>query len=306
MKPILFPWHCCRSLAERLAKSIPCESGKFTQRRFPDGESYVRVQSKCRGREVIVLATLDRPDEKTLPVLLLAETLRDLGAKRVGLLAPYLAYMRQDRRFRPGEGITSAYFAQLLSEHFDWLVTVDPHLHRLRSLREIYSIPTQVVHAAPRVADWIREKVEKALIVGPDSESEQWVSDVAKQAKVPYIVLRKIRKGDREVKVSIPEVKKWRDYQSVLVDDIISTARTMVETVGHLRRAGMNPPVCVGVHAVFADDAYKQLIAAGAGSIVTCNTIPHPTNQIDLSQSLADAVRRQLALKAVRRSMAFR
>lgn len=306
MKPILFPWHCCSSLAEKVAKEIPCEIGRFTQRRFPDGESHVRIQSKCRGREVVVLATLDRPDEKTLPVLLLAETLHDLGAKRVGLLAPYLAYMRQDRRFRPGEGITSGYFARLLSEHFDWLITVDPHLHRISSLSKIYSIPTQVVHAAPYIAEWIRENVEKALIVGPDGESEQWVSEVAKQAKVPYIVLRKIRKGDREVKVSIPDVKKWIAHQPVLVDDIISTARTMTETVGHLRRAEMNPPICVGVHGVFVDDAYKQLIAAGAGSIVTCNTIPHPTNRIDLSQSLAGAVRRQLALKAVRRSRGFR
>ena len=76
-----------------------------------------------------------------MPLALVAGTARDLGASSVGLVAPYLAYMRQDRMFRAGEGVTSVYFARLLADSFDWLVTVDPHLHRRRSLTEIYPFP---------------------------------------------------------------------------------------------------------------------------------------------------------------------
>jgi ribose-phosphate pyrophosphokinase len=84
-----------------------------------------------------------------LPLLFAADTARDLGARRIGLVAPYLAYMRQDIRFHAGEAVTSRTFAAILSRHLDWLVTVDPHLHRYHELSEIYRIPTQVVHAAP-------------------------------------------------------------------------------------------------------------------------------------------------------------
>ena len=267
----------------------PAERGTFTLRRFPDGETYVRVETPIRDRDVVLVCTLDRPDDKLLPLLFLGATARDLGATRVGLVAPYLAYMRQDRRFNEGEGVTSTYFAALLSRSFDWLVTVDPHLHRRSSLGEIYTIPTEVVHAAPAVAEWIRASVRRPVLIGPDSESAQWVAAVAGMAGAPSIVLEKVRRGDRDVAVAVPDVERWRDHTPVLVDDIISTARTMIETVRHLARAGLAAPVCVGVHAVFADGAYDELRASGAATVVTCNTIPHVSNGIDLSAELARA-----------------
>src|SRR6185503_12811188 len=122
----------------------------------------------------IILCTLADPDAKFLPLIFAAATARELGAARVGLVAPYLAYMRQDRRFNPGEAVTSRYVAKLISGAFDWLVTVDPHLHRYGALGEIYTIPTRAIHAAPLMSDWIRRNVPDPLIVGPDSESEQW------------------------------------------------------------------------------------------------------------------------------------
>ena len=271
------------------------ELGQIALRRFPDQESYVRIDSRLDGKSAILVSSLSRPDEKILPLIFVADTARELGASEVGLVAPYLAYMRQDRRFHPGEGVTSKYFARLLSSSFDWLVTVDPHLHRHSSLSELYDIRTQVVHAAAPLAEWIRANVAQPLIVGPDSESEQWVSAVAKAVDAPHIVLEKVRNGDRDVAISVPQVEQWRHHTPVLVDDIVSTARTMIATVKHLTAANMPSPVCVAVHAVFADSAYEDLAAAGAARIVSCNTIVHPSNGIDLTSSLASAVRSILA-----------
>lgn len=276
-----------RLLADRIGADI----GSLTVRRFPDGESYVRIETSIKEREVIAVCTLDRPDDKILPLLFLAATARELGVRRLGLVAPYLAYMRQDRRFNEGEGVTSLYFARMLSETIDWLVTVDPHLHRRRSLGEIYSIPSAVVHAAPYISSWIRENVERPLLIGPDGESAQWVDAVARDAGAPSLVLEKTRRGDRDVEVSVPMLDRWREHRPVLVDDIVSTAHTMIETVGHVRRAGLAAPVCIGVHAVFAGRAYSDLLAAGAARVVTCNTIPHASNTIDLTAALADQIR---------------
>ena len=291
MKPVVFAFPGHEALAQDLARRLDAESGRFMLRRFPDGESYLRIETELAARTAILVAALDRPDDKLLPLLFAARTARELGAVRVGLVAPYLAYMRQDRRFQPGEAVTSVHFAWLLSTCVDWLVTVDPHLHRRSGLGEIYSIPTRVVHAAPLVSAWIRQHVAAPVLVGPDAESEQWVTAVADAAGAPYVVLRKIRRGDREVEISVPDVERWRARTPVLVDDIISTARTMIETVGHLKHAGLAPPVCIGVHAVFAGDAYEALRAAGAARIVTCNTIAHPSNAIDLGELLAEDVR---------------
>jgi ribose-phosphate pyrophosphokinase len=289
--PLLVPLPGNEHLVDGLAKILGAEIGGVAVRRFPDGETYLRYESPVSGRSLMLVCTLDHPDDKFLALVFAAAAARDLDVTRVGLICPYLAYMRQDRRFQPGEAVTSSYFAKLLSSAIDWLVTVDPHLHRRASLAEIYSIPTQVMHAAPLISAWIRKEVRMPLLIGPDSESEQWVAAVARDADAPHVVLQKVRHGDRDVEVSIPEVARWRDYTPVLVDDIVSTARTMIETVGHLKRERMQPPVCVAVHGIFSADAYDELMAAGASKVITTATVPHATNAIDVTALLAQGVR---------------
>jgi ribose-phosphate pyrophosphokinase len=293
-----FPGH--ESLAQVVAGEIDGEVGTLTLRRFPDGETYVRLDTEVAQREVVLVCGLDKPDTKVLPLLFAANAAKDLGAKRVGIVAPYLGYLRQDTRFKPGEAITSATFGRVVSTFADWIVTVDPHLHRYPSLDAVYSIPGVVVHAAPLMARWIRENVQAPVLIGPDSESAQWVANVAKDADAPYVVLDKTRAGDRDVNVSVPHVERWRDRTPVLIDDIIATARTMIAAIAHLQEVGSLSPICVGVHAIFADDAYQALKAAGAAAVVTCNTVQHESNGINVNASIAACISGAVALKQQR------
>ncbi|MBL8643349.1 MAG: ribose-phosphate diphosphokinase [Rhodospirillaceae bacterium] len=298
MKPVVLGMPYSRPLADQLTALLGAEAGEIEVRHFPDGDSYVRVvggSGVVNERDAIIVATLDRPDDKILPVWFLADTLREFHAARVGLVCPYLPYMRQDRRFKDGEAITSVSFAQMMSRHVDWMVTVDPHLHRHKSLSAIYGVRTEVVHAAPLVSDWIRGSVDNPLIIGPDEESEQWVASVARAATAPYIVQRKRRSGDRSVAIEMPDTQGYRSKTPVVVDDIISTAHTMIETVKELRRRGMKPPICVGVHGIFAGDAFTELERAGAVAIVTSNTVNHESNRIDIGNLLLPAIHRMTA-----------
>ncbi len=289
MRPLVIALPGNEALARRLTPMLGAELAQAEFRRFPDEESYVRLDSDVRGRSVVLVSTLDRPDPKFLALAFVAATARELGASRVGLIAPYLAYMRQDRRFHPGEAITSRQFAHHLSRVVDWLITIDPHLHRISVLSDIYSIPAVSVHASPFLADWIKNFVQSPLLIGPDEESAQWVEAVANRAGAPFVILQKHRRGDTDVEISVPNVERWRNHTPVLVDDIISTARTMIETLGHLGRSGMRPAVCIAVHAVFAPGALESLRAGGAARIVTTNTIAHETNAIDVTGPLSDA-----------------
>ncbi len=282
MNTVLFGFPGNEELTRKLLNSVDFEIGDCEMRTFPDGESYLRNYSNVAGKKVWIVCTLDRPNTKILPLLFFAKTVKAQGAVSVGLVAPYLAYMRQDKIFNRGEGITSKYFADLICGDFDEVLTVDPHLHRFTNLSDLYSIATNVLHAAGVIAAWIKENVPNALVIGPDSESAQWVSEVAKLAQTPYLVMEKERKGDRDVTVFVHGIEKYAEHVPVLVDDIISTGRTMIETVQHLLAKNMPAPICIGVHAVFADEAYEDLLNSGVQSVVTTTTIPHPSNGIDL------------------------
>lgn len=278
-------------LAGSLGAALGLAPAALEQRSFPDGESYLRLHDDPRGRDVLIVSDLAHPNPKLIPLLFLCDAARELGATRVGLVLPYLPYMRQDTRFHPGEAISSASLGRLLSRAADWLVTVDPHLHRHASLDEVLSIPSRVVPAAPAIAAWVREHVARPLLIGPDEESAQWVAAVAAPAGAPHVVLRKERSGDRQVRLTLPDLSGWHDRTPVIVDDIVSTARTMTAAVARLREAGLPAPVCVGVHALFCGDALEALQAAGPARVVTCDTVPHPTNAISLAGALAAAVR---------------
>ncbi len=294
MNRVLLPFPAQRPLAVAMAPLMHARVGRLEWRRFPDAESLVAVDEGLAGADVAIVASLRHPDELALAMRFAAATAREFGARRVGLIAPYLAYMRQDKRFHPGESVSAPLFAGFLEESFDWLVTADPHLHRNPELSSLFRIPTRCVATASLVADWIRDNIADAIVIGPDGESDQWVSDIAMRAGMPYQVLDKTRRGDRDVEVSLPDPEAARGRTPVIVDDIVSSGRTAIETVGHLKRLGL-PAVCIAIHAVFAGDAYEQLLAAGATRVVSTDSIPHGSNAIPIGGLLVQACMELLA-----------
>jgi len=264
--------------------------------RFPDEETLVQLEAPLSGQPAVIVCTLDRPDAKLWPLMMAAATARELGASQVGLVAPYLAYMRQDARFHPGEAISASIFGHWLGNTFDWLVTADPHLHRHQGLAEVFPHLSTVVHAATELAAWIAAHVEKPLIVGPDDESAQWVTAVANLLCAPSIVAHKQRRGDRDVSVQLPELGHWNEYTPVVIDDIIASGETMMQAVRGLRAQAARPPVCVAMHGVFAEGSFEGLRGEGASCIVTSNSIAGDTAHIDISRLVADAVVERCAI----------
>lgn len=289
-RPMLFALEP-HPLADLLVSKLSGDLGKIERRDFPDGESYLKFPQSVSKRHCVVVADLSHPNDKYLPLLFMLDTLRELGAASVGLVAPYLCYMRQDRRFVDGEAVTSRLFARDLSQHTDWLVTVDPHLHRYHSLDEIYSVPCCVVPGAPALARWL-ETQEGLLLVGPDAESEQWVSDIARRSGHAFVIGEKKRLGDRHVEITLPALDAHQQLDgqqqktAVIVDDVISSGQTILQCITALKAKGFKKIQCAAVHGIFADGVDQQLMGAGLEALVTTNTIVHHSNLIDVSELL--------------------
>jgi ribose-phosphate pyrophosphokinase len=296
MKPVIFGMPGNEAAASALSRTLGAALGEIEHRQFPDGESYLRILTPVSGAQVALVCSLHEPDNKILALLLAAAAMKDLGASSVGLIAPYLAYMRQDTRFKDGEAVTSREFARLLSGSFDWIVTIDPHLHRYTSMSEIYRVPVGVGHAAPVLADYLRRKRGEVFLIGPDEESEQWVAAVGASAGVPYVVMRKSRRGDRDVSITFSGLEAFGGQRPVLVDDMISSGHTMEVAVRQLVESGFAAPICLAVHGILAENAKTRLESAGA-QVVTTNTIPGPAAKLDVVPLLAELAEVELARK---------
>jgi ribose-phosphate pyrophosphokinase len=284
-----FPWDT--QIGRNLATALGAAHGNVGIHRFPDGETLVRIADDCAEKSVILVCGGQNPNAGALPLYFAAHSVRTMGATNVGLVAPYLAYMRQDTAFHEGEAISARAYGKFLSGTFDWMTTVDPHLHRVKSLDEVFSIPSACVSSMPAVSEWIAANVTNPVIVGPDAESAQWTSNVAARLSAPWTVLQKTRTGDRQVSLSLPDPEILRGRSPVIVDDIASSGHTLIEVAKRLRSLATGPVTCVVVHALLEPGAEMAIRAAGVASFVSTNTVAHASNAVDVVPLLAERIR---------------
>jgi ribose-phosphate pyrophosphokinase len=280
-------------LARELSEALAVSLAFVGRHRFPDGELRL-VLPKPLPPHVLLLRGLQQPNEKLVELLIAAPTARELGARQLLLLAPYLAYMRQDMEFTPGEAVSQRHIARLLAQQFDHVLTIDPHLHRIASLDEVMPPGAGLaLSAAPLLGAWIAQRVPYGLLIGPDEESSQWVREAARAGGLEYAVGRKLRHGDHDVSLALPELPV-AGRAVVLLDDMASTGRTLIGSAAELLRRGAASVDVAVTHALFNGDALPALRAAGVRHIWSSNSVPHESNALSVVPLLAQALRRLL------------
>lgn len=278
-----------RAPAGRLAAACGLPLREIACRRFPDGESLVTVPQAADT--ALLYRSLDDPNAKLVELLLAASALRDGGARQVILIAPYLAYMRQDMAFHPGEAVSQKVIGQLLAGWFDGVVTVDPHLHRIARLDEaIPGIPALVLSAAPALVTALAGIDPATVLIGPDSESRPWVESIARPLGLDALVGEKIRHGDREVELAIPGIAAVRGRPALLVDDVVSSGTTLIACARLLREAGASRNTALATHALASDADLGRLAAAGIECLSATDSTGNPAGTIPLAPLLAQAL----------------
>jgi ribose-phosphate pyrophosphokinase len=275
-----------KMLARRL--HLPYQPVKATF--FPDGELKIRVPPEAKDNDVILVNSMHPdPGEVLMECLFSIGALRQMGISRLTVVIPYLGFMRQDKAFHPGEAVSNRIVAGLL-DHADRVITMDPHLHRIVSLKDIFKARTVTLTADNIIAKHISHNHPTSIIIGPDEESSQWAADIAKKAGVPFVILKKKRYNSEKVSIKLNETIPLKGRDVVLVDDIISTGHTMMEPIKQLKRKGVRSITCIGVHGIFAGTALKNLKKLGA-KVEATNTIANPVAVIDVVETFAGALK---------------
>jgi ribose-phosphate pyrophosphokinase len=275
--------------AAALAAALGVPMALVERHRFPDGESKLRLPPVLPGA-LLMLRGLHHPNQRLVELLIALPAARALGARQIVLVSPYLAYMRQDMAFTPGEAVSQRHIAALLAAHVDGLITVDPHLHRIASLDEVMpGCRSLALSAAPLLGAWVARQVPGALLLGPDEEALQWVAVAGTASGLGHAVCRKQRLGDRKVRVALPDLP-LQGRAVVLLDDMASTGRTLVEAAAGVLAAGAASVDVAVTHGLFVGDALARIHAAGVHQVWSSDCVPHPSNVVSVVPLLAAAL----------------
>jgi len=281
-------------IAKSIAKKLKTKFSEMTISSFPDGDIYLKFNTPLKGKKVVIVQSFQPHSDMSLfDIIFAAETAKDLGAKKVILVAPYLAYMRQDKRFKAGEAISSRVMAKLLNNSIDKIITIDPHIHRYKSLKDIFTIPAKRLSANPLIAEYINKNFKNEVIIGPDWESYQWAEEIAKHVHVQATVLKKTRFSSRHVKVKMIKPVPIKGKNVIIVDDIISTGHTIAEAAKQAKKMGAKTVNAIGVHGLFVENGMDKLKKAGVNKVITTNCIEHKTNKIDITSLLVKELKRE-------------
>lgn len=278
--------------AGRLADALDLPLRLVDRHVFPDGETLVTIRGS--DRRVMIYQSLDQPNAKLFPLAQACDAWRRAGAERLVLVAPYMAYLRQDAVFAPGQSLSRDVLGRVLGERFDRIVTVEPHLHRTGDLSEVFGVETTGLAAAAELAAALTGSPD-LLVVGPDAESRAWTERLAGLMGAPSATFLKVRRGDDRVELELDESLRVAGRPVVLVDDICASGATLIGAVEQLKRRGAGRIVVAVVHALFSEETARRLRAAGADDLLSTESCPHPSNRVSLTALLAQALAQELA-----------
>lgn len=291
MSNLILSFSDTKDLAFSVAKKIKAKYETINLKKFPDGEVNMNIKTNPKGKTVILISSMAiSPNEKIIETILAGGILKDFKAKKIILVATYFPYFRQDTHFYKYDSFSSRYISKMFSL-FDKIITIDPHLHRIKNMKK-WGNNFAHITANELVANYIKAKFKKNFtVLGPDGESSQWDKPIAKILGKQVIVLKKHRYNSKKIKVH-EEKKQKIEENVVLVDDIISTGKTLVGAIDLAKKRGGKNFFCVAIHGPLTKEA-AELIKKKA-KLITTNTIPTKYSKIDVSQIIVEKLKKIL------------
>lgn len=274
------------STHQRLGVALAQETGAefcgVINKRFPDGERYVRVLRNVAGHDVAVVQNTF-PDESIVELLLILEALSESGAKSITTIIPYMGYARQERTFQRGEAISARAIARPVGALSDRVFTVSVHTDEVLSF---FGCPTQDIDGLQEAVRYLKG-FKPGLVVAPDEGAREWCARAAKELKAPLHVMSKIRVDDRTVETGSGKVKV-KGLTVVILDDIISTGGTIASAARLLKNAGAGQVLAACTHGLFIEDAANRLRVCD--DILSSDTLEGAYTRYSIAPAIAAAL----------------
>ena len=295
------------SASQDLAANVARELGEklcyVETKKFPDGERYLRIDGEIDEEVTVIQSTGYPQDENLMELLFIIANLKDLGAKKVKVVVPYLGYARQEKRFNPGETISAKIICELIeAAGADEFITFNIHEE---CVLNFFNIKARNISAMPALAQYLEkylESDEKPLIIAPDKGAYGFAQEISAIIGCDCTYLTKVRLGPDKVETKIVDVRcdsesentvnvdSVKGMHAIIVDDIIATGGTIVNAINILKQYGAKSVDVCCVHPILTNNGAVRIYAAGADKIIGTNTLSSDTSRVSVAKAIADAL----------------
>ena len=278
-------------LAKKISKKLKANFVNSELKVFPDGESKITLRGKLSKSKTVVVQSIYPPvDSNLIQALSLVSKAKDYSTEVV-VVIPYLGYARQDREFLPGEIVTMKVLRQLFKgSGASKIIVID--IHSKIGLKH-FKIKTENISAISDLAKYFKKfNLKNPLIISPDQGGKERAKEFANKFKSEYIAL--VKKRDRKtgkVEIKTEGLDKVIGRDVILVDDMISTGGSIIKATKFLKKQKCKQVFVACTHALLVDDAENKIKKAGVEKIVSTNSIPGKTSIVDISSTIAKAIK---------------
>lgn len=279
------------SFGGNISKQLDLPYVNFNFKQFYDGETYLQIDDQVENEDILIIqSTYPNQEKSLLETMLIASTLKELGASRAIAVIPYLCYARADKRKLKGEALSHHLtLSYLQNSGVDSILTVNVH-NKEQYLVQNSGLDKQNLNVLPfMVGEFLKGK-EKSnwIIVGPDKGSEEEIIQIANEFSISYYIMEK----SRDPITHVIQIKKpnfdFSDKNVLIIDDIVSSGTTAKATCSLIFEKGAISVAILFVHVLSKPDIITDLKKISNLLVYSSNTIARDdVEQIDISPILS-------------------
>ncbi len=289
---IVVPGPASTELGKEIANQLRARVVPVEFKRFPDGESYIRLDGSLANEDAVVVQTTGPPQaENLVQLLLMVDDVRDMGARNITVVVPYLAYARQDSRFRPGEALSVKTIVTMLKTcGVSRIITVNSHNP---TILKTLLVPVEDLSAIPLLAQYFKKQGFNraySLSMGKKGLPTAVEASGVLGGENGFIPTQR----DRVTGIVTIENKslpvKGKDV--IVFDDIISSGGTMMKSVAWVKEQGAKRVYAACVHPLLTGDSKERILKSGADGIVGTDTVQSSVSVVSVAPLIVEALRK--------------
>ncbi len=298
--PTIIPGSNSLALAKAVSDITGFALAQVSTRKFPDGESYVRIDSKISDDAIIVQSSFPNQNDSLIELTLLADAAKDAGAKRLRAVIPYFPYARQDKKFQDGEALSIRAVANILKNAgIEEIITVDAHFHRKPEKFDFYGMRATNISAGRILLGFVRKTIHDFSVIGPDFGSSDIIQfagggETLKKEKIcpncgKNSLLCKCGDGEKSYEAKLSGDLDFAGKSVVILDDMIASGTTMIKAIDKIRQDGAAKIAVVATHGLFLKDSLKTL-QEKADLLAVTDSIQTPASKVSVAGIVAEAL----------------